>query len=65
VAASRNDAGEDLLRARVPWASFPVHGPQTIRVSWADPMARFTLAFEAHAIDVLENAWNTPRHAGC
>ena len=29
------------------------------RVPWADPMARFSLAFEAHAIDVLENARST------
>ncbi len=48
-----------LLRARVPRANCPEHGPQTIRVPWADPMARFTLAFEAHAIDVLENARST------
>jgi len=45
-----------VLRARVPRTDCPVHGPQTIRVPWADPMARFTLAFEAHAIDVL-NSW--------
>jgi len=48
-----------LLRARVPRANCPEHGPQTIRVPWADPMARFTIAFEAHAIDVLENARST------
>ena len=48
-----------VLRARIPGADCPVHGPQTIRVPWADPMARFTLAFEAHAIDVLENARST------
>ena len=48
-----------VLRARVPRADCPVHGPQTIRIPWADPMARFTLAFEAHAIDVLENARST------
>jgi transposase len=48
-----------VLRARVPRADCPEHGPQTIRVPWADPMTRFTLAFEAHAIDVLENARST------
>jgi transposase len=48
-----------VLRARVPRADCPEHGPQTIRVPWADPMARFSLAFEAHAIDVLENARST------
>ena len=48
-----------VLRARIPGADCPVHGPQTIRAPWADPMARFTLAFEAHAIDVLENARST------
>ncbi len=51
-----------VLRVRVPRADCPEHGPQTIRVPWADPMARFSLAFEAHAIDVLENARST--HAG-
>lgn len=53
-----------LLRARVPRANCPKHGPQTIRVPWADPMARFTLAFEAHAIDVLENARSTTQACG-
>ena len=48
-----------VLRARVPRADCPEHGPQTIRVPWADPMARFSLAFEAHAIDVLGNARST------
>jgi len=48
-----------VLRARVPRAKCPQHGPQTVRVPWADPMTRFTLAFEAHAIDVLENARST------
>lgn len=50
---------KSVLRARLPRANCPQHGPQTIRVPWADPMARFTLAFEAHAIDVLENARST------
>lgn len=48
-----------VLRARLPRAKCPQHGPQTVRVPWADPMTRFTLAFEAHAIDVLENARST------
>ena len=48
-----------VLRARVPRANCPEHGPQTIRVPWAEPMTRFTLAFEAHAIDVLQNARST------
>lgn len=50
---------KSVLRARLPRANCPQHGPQTIRVPWADPMARFTLAFEAYAIDVLENARST------
>lgn len=44
------------LRARLPRANCPEHGPQTVRVPWADPRARFTRHFEAHAIAVLENA---------
>jgi transposase len=36
-----------VLRARVPRANCPRHGPQSVRVPWADPMTRFTLAFEA------------------
>lgn len=48
-----------VLRARLPRAKCPQHGAQTVRVPWADPMTRFTLGFEAHAIEVLENARST------
>lgn len=48
-----------VLRARVPRAKCPHHGVQSVRVPWADAMARFTLGFEAYAIDVLENARST------
>jgi len=48
-----------VLRARVPGIDCPVRGPQTIRVPLADPMARFTPAFEAQAIDLLEKVRST------
>jgi transposase len=48
-----------VLRARAPRANCAEHGPQTVRIPWADPMTRFTLGFEAHAIEVLENARST------
>lgn len=48
-----------VLRARLPRANCPEHGPRTVRVPWADPMARFTLAFEARSVEVLENARST------
>jgi len=47
---------ETRLRARLPRADCPEHGPQTVRVPWADRKTRFTLLFEAQAIEVLENA---------
>jgi len=58
AAASRHDAEDGSTRPGSQ-ADCPVHVPQTIRFLWADAMARFTLAFEAHAIDVLEDARST------
>lgn len=43
------------LRARLPRADCPEHGSQTVRAGRADRKARFTLLFEAQAIEVLEN----------
>lgn len=48
-----------VLRARVPRANSPQHGPPTVRVPRADPMTRFTVVFEALSIEVLENARST------
>lgn len=44
---------ETLLRCRVPRSDCPEHGVKTLRVPWAAPGSRFTLLFEAFAIDVL------------
>ena len=52
------DHGDCLtwLHTHLPRVACPVHGIQRIRVPWALPVARFTLAFECHAIDVLLEA---------
>lgn len=42
-----------LLHARIPRCECPNHGVGQVRVPWAEPGNRFTLAFERHAIDVL------------
>jgi transposase len=44
------------LRARIPRVDCPVHGIRRVDVPWALPGARFTTAFERHAIDVLLEA---------
>jgi transposase len=44
------------LHAQVPRVDRPVHGIRRVHVPWAPPGARFTLAFERHAIDVLLEA---------
>jgi transposase len=41
------------IRAQVPRANCPEHGVRTMRVPWAAPGGRFTLLFEAFAIEVL------------
>lgn len=46
---------ETWLHARIPRVKCPEHGVKQVRVSWAEPGSRFTLLFEAHAIDVLES----------
>ncbi len=52
------DHGEHLtwLHARVPRVSCPDHGVRQVQVPWALSGARFTLAFERHAIDTLLEA---------
>src|SRR5579871_16519 len=42
-----------LLHARAPRVSCPEHGVHQARLPWAEPGSRFTLLFEALAIDVL------------
>jgi transposase len=44
------------LYAQVPRVDCPVHGIRRVHVPWALPGARFTTAFERHAIDVLLEA---------
>jgi transposase len=52
------DHGSSLtwLHARIPRVACLLHGIRQIRVPWALPGARFSLAFERHAIDVLLEA---------
>jgi transposase len=45
---------ETLLRARIPRSNCPKCGVKTIAVPWAGKHSRFTLLFEAFAIDVLK-----------
>ena len=49
------DSGSFLtvLRARVPRVACLLHGIRQVRVPWALPHARYTMAFEQWAIDVL------------
>lgn len=42
-----------LVHARIPRCRCPKHGVGQVRVPWAEPGSRFTLAFERHAIEVL------------
>ena len=45
---------ETRLRCRVARCSCPEHGIKTVHVPWAEPQGRFTLMFEAFAIQVLK-----------
>ena len=45
---------ETLLRCEVPRCHCPEHGVKTLRVPWAGKGSRFTLLFEAFAIEVLQ-----------
>ena len=42
-----------LIRARVPRANCPEHGVGTVRAPWAEANSRFTLLFEAFAVQVI------------
>ena len=44
---------ETLIKARIPRCNCPECGVKTIRIPWADKHSRFTLMFEAFAIEVL------------
>jgi len=44
------------LQARIPRVSCLFHGIRQVHVPWALPSARFSLAFETHAIDTLLEA---------
>lgn len=46
---------ETLLSARMPRVKCPEHGVSTVTVPWAGAHSRFTLAFEAFAIQVLQS----------
>jgi transposase len=52
------DHGDCLtwLHTHLPRVACPVHGIRRVRVPWALPGSRFTIAFERHAIDVLLEA---------
>jgi transposase len=52
------DHGDCLTRlhAQAPRIDCPSHGIRRVHVPWALPGARFTIAFERHAIDVLLEA---------
>lgn len=43
-----------LIRAKVPRANCPEHGVGTVRAPWAEPNSRFTLLFEAFAVQVIQ-----------
>jgi transposase len=43
-----------IIRARVPRCHCPEHGVGTVLVPWAQPHGRFTLFFEAFAVQVIE-----------
>ena len=44
---------QTFLHARIPRVNCPEHGVRQVRVSWAEPKARFTALFERFAIDVM------------
>lgn len=45
---------ETILLARIPRANCPEHGVSQMKVPWAEKHSRFTLAFEAFVIKVLQ-----------
>lgn len=55
---------ETILRARVPRAKCKACGVKTTAVPWAEKYSRFTLLFEAFAIDVIQACGNVKSAAG-
>lgn len=47
-----------ILRAAVPRVKCPEHGVKQVAVPWAEPGSRFTILFEAFAIDLLRATQN-------
>ena len=45
-----------IIHARIPRSRCFEHGTKNIQTSWASPNSRFTLLFEAFAIEVLQNS---------
>lgn len=45
---------ETLIRCRVPRSDCPEHGVRTLRTPWAGKHSRFTLLFEAFAVEVMK-----------
>jgi transposase len=55
---------ETILRTRVPRAKCKACGVKTTAVPWADKYSRFTLLFEAFAIEVIQACGNVKSAAG-
>ena len=43
-----------ILRASIPRVNCPQHGVKQVRVPWAESNSRFTILFEAFAIELLQ-----------
>jgi transposase len=54
---------QTILRARVPRAKCAACGVKTVAVPWADKHGRFTLLFEAFAVEVMQASANVRRGA--
>jgi transposase len=54
---------QTIIRARVPRSKCSQRGVKTIAVPWAGKHSRFTLLFEAFAVEVLQAAANVKRAA--
>jgi transposase len=54
---------QTVIRSRIPRSKCPQCGVKTIAIPWADKHSRFTLLFEAFAIEVLNAAANVQRAA--
>lgn len=54
---------QTVIRARIPRTKCPQCGVKTVRIPWADKHARFTLHFEAFALEVLKACANVQRAA--